>query len=216
MSEAEEHELLRSGTRVTFRRGESMMHQGEQGAALFVLLSGCAKVTWTTLAGADTILALRGRGDLVGEFAVIDEMPRTASAMALNPISAVRVSRTAFLAYCAAHPAATRMIMQSLTRKIRQTTSFPPAGRSMDSRMRIARVLYDVAAEYGTRRANGSVVVPPLTQEDLAALAVVGTSTVERTLRELRDDGVVLTRYRQIIVLKMDVLGEWPAGFSCL
>lgn len=183
-----------------------MMRQGELGTTLFVLLAGCAKVTWTTAAGTVTIVALRGRGDLVGEFAVIDEMPRTAHVVALDLVTAIRIGRIRFLAFCAEHPEVTRLVMRSLTDKIRQTTGLSAVGRLVSSRMRIAALLYDVATEYGVPQSDGTVVVPPLTQADLAALAGVASSTVERILKELREDGILLSRYRKTVILDMNAL----------
>lgn len=212
LSEPERHDLLYSGTQVTFSRGDVLLRQGEPGTELFVLVSGCAKVTWMAATGTDTILALRGRGDLVGEFAVIDEMPRTAWVISLNSLTAVRVARAEFLAFCESHPGVTRVVMQSLTDKVRQATGFPVVGRTLNARMRLAGLLYNVAAQYGAWQLDGTVVVPPLTQADLAALAAVATSTVERTLKELRDNGIVLSGYRQTVVLDMDALLAQAAG----
>lgn len=212
LSEPERLDLLYSGTQVTFSRGDVLLRQGEPGTELFVLVSGCAKVTWMAATGTDTILALRGRGDLVGEFAVIDEMPRTAWVISLNSLTAVRVARAEFLAFCESHPGVTRVVMQSLTDKVRQATGFPVVGRTLNARMRLAGLLYNVAAQYGAWQLDGTVVVPPLTQADLAALAAVATSTVERTLKELRDNGIVLSGYRQTVVLDMDALLAQAAG----
>jgi CRP/FNR family cyclic AMP-dependent transcriptional regulator len=212
LSEAERHELLSGGTSVVFGRGEFLVRQGEPGQELFLVVSGCAKVTLTADNGTDMILALRGRGELVGEFAVIDGMPRSASVIALNSMSTVRVSQTRFAAFCSQHPVGARIIMQSLTNKIRQTTDFPVAGRALNSRVRVARLLGNVASAYGVRQPDGTVVLPALTQTDLAALASVATSTIERVLREFRQEGILVSRYRQSVILDIPALLRQAAG----
>ena len=64
-----------------------------------VLTGGMVKVTVATEAGMETTLAVRSRGDLIGEFAVLDGMPRTATARAVGTVGAVRIIRAAFTAF---------------------------------------------------------------------------------------------------------------------
>ncbi|HXP18665.1 MAG TPA: Crp/Fnr family transcriptional regulator [Streptosporangiaceae bacterium] len=214
LSEDERNGLLSAGTRISFGRGDVLLRQGESGATLFVLLAGYVKVAQAAGQGPETILALRGRGDLVGEFAVIDSRPRTASVTALGALATVRISRTRFLEFCERHPAANRKIMQILTDKIRRASDRRTAAHALDSRARLASLLYEVAAEHGVARADGTVIMPPLTQADLGALAAVAGSTVERVLKEFRADGIVLNRYRRTVVLDMEALRARAAGPS--
>jgi len=197
--------LLSAGTRVRFGRGEILVRQGEPGGMLFVVLAGYAKVT-AAAAGGDLILALRGRGDLLGEFTVIDDRPRTATVVALGPMAAARIGRARFMSFCDQHPAANRKIMQSLTDKVRRASDRRSAARGADARGRLATVLHDLAVEHGAARPDGSLLLPPLSQADLGALASVAGSTVERVMRDLRAKGIVASGYRKTVVLDLAAL----------
>jgi CRP/FNR family transcriptional regulator, cyclic AMP receptor protein len=210
LSEAEAKDLLSAGTHVAFGRGDNLLRQGEPGGTLFMLLSGYAKVTATAI-GGDVILALRGRGDIVGEFTVIDERTRTATVTALGALTAIRVGRARFLEFCDRHPAANRKIMQSLTDKLRRTSELRAVTRAAGSRARLAQVMYEVAIGHGIPQRDGVIVMPPLTQADLGDLAGVAGSTVERVLKELRDEGIVLSRYRRTSVLNIEALRTMAA-----
>jgi CRP/FNR family transcriptional regulator, cyclic AMP receptor protein len=206
LSEPEREALLSIGSRVLLRRGSSMVRQGEPGEMLFVLLAGYVKVTVSADDGNEIILALRGRGELIGEFAVIDGRPRTASVSALEPVVAARISRLPFLAFCAQYPDANGKLMRALTDKLRTATDRRAAARFLDPDARLARTLSELAARHGTPGPDGVVIALPLTQADLGALAVVAQSTVERILRDFREEGIVQSQYRRTVVLDMAAL----------
>ena len=67
-----------------------MLVQGDAGDFLYVLSSGLVKVIVAAVSGAQTTVAIRSRGDLMGEFALLDNKPRTATARAVGPVTALR------------------------------------------------------------------------------------------------------------------------------
>jgi CRP/FNR family transcriptional regulator, cyclic AMP receptor protein len=200
--------LLAAGTAVQFEDDNILVLQGGPGDVVYVLTGGMVKVTVATETGAETTLAVRSRGDLIGEFAVLDGRPRTATARAVGAVGAVRISRAAFLAFGQRYPAALTTITQSLVAKIRAATERHAAERNCGAKERLAQVIYELAEGYGEPAADGAVVIPlPLTQLELGELAGVAVSTTERILSELRRSGVIATGYREIAVRDMDFLG---------
>jgi CRP-like cAMP-binding protein len=206
LSETEQGALISAGFRTRFSRGDALVREGESGEMLYVLLAGYVKVMVSSINGTNLILAVRTRGDLIGEFAVIDGKPRTASASALDSVIAIGIARMQFLAFCTQNPAANRKIMQSLTEKLRNATAKRTAASSLAPETRVARILHELATEHGRESPEGVVIDIPLTQADLGALTSVATSTVERILRGLRDQNVVRSRYRRSVVIDMAAL----------
>jgi CRP/FNR family transcriptional regulator, cyclic AMP receptor protein len=208
LADDERTALLAAGTAVQFEDDDILVLQGGVGDVLYVLTGGMVKVTVATESGAETTLAVRSRGDLIGEFAVLDGRPRTATARAVGTVGAVRVTRAAFTAFAQRYPAALTTITQSLVAKMRAATERHAAERNWGAKERLAQVIYELAEGYGERAADGAVVIPlPLTQMELGELAGVAVSTTERILGELRKDGVIATGYREIAVRDMDFLG---------
>ena len=200
--------LLAAGSPVQFPDDGILVLQGDPGDGLYVLTAGMVKVTVAAESGTETMLAVRSRGDLIGEFAVLDGMPRTATARAVGAVSAVRISRTRFAEFGQRYPQAQATITKSLVAKMRAATERHAAERTWGAKERIAQVLYELAEDYGELAADGAVVIPlPITQSELGDLAGVAVSTTERVLGDLRRDGVIATRYRKIAVRDMDVLG---------
>jgi CRP/FNR family transcriptional regulator, cyclic AMP receptor protein len=209
LADDERTALLAAGAAVQFEDDDILVLQGGVGDVLYVLTGGMVKVTVATESGMETMLAVRSRGDLIGEFAVLDGMPRTATARAVGTVGAVRISRAAFTAFGQRYPAALTTITRSLVAKMRSATERHAAERNWGAKERLAQVIYELAEGYGERAADGAVVIPlPLTQMELGALAGVAVSTTERILGELRKDGVIATGYREIAVRDMAFLGS--------
>jgi len=208
LTESERAALLAAGTAVQFGDDDILVLQGDVGDGLYVLTGGMVKVTVATETGTETTLAVRSRGDLIGEFAVLDGMPRTATARAVGAVGAVRISRAAFTAFGQRYPAALATITRSLVAKMRAATERHAAERTWGARERLAQVLYELAEGYGEQAPDGAVLIPlPLTQMELGELAGVAVSTTERVLADLRKAGVIATGYREIAVRNMDFLG---------
>ena len=204
--------LLSRGTYVGFRHRDVVVLQGDIGDSLYVLTGGVVKVTVSAASGAEAIVALRSRGDLIGEFAVLDDKPRAATARAVGAVGAIRISRQDFGAFGREHPAARETVTRSLLAKMRASTDWN-AQRARSAHARLARALHDLATDYGEIEDDGSVVIPlELTQSEMGELAGTAVSTTERILAGLREEGVVTTGYKAITVRDMDRLYEIATG----
>lgn len=209
LGDSERSALLGAGKPVQFNDDGILVLQGESGDALYVLIGGMVKVTVTVESGVETTVAVRSRGDLIGEFAVLDGMPRTATARAVGTVGAVRIGKASFLAFGGRYPAVLGTVTRSLVAKMRAATESHAAERTWSARERLARVIYELAADYGESAGDGDVVIPlPLTQMELGELAGVAVSTTERILAEFRKKGVIATGYREIAVRDMYSLGN--------
>ena len=208
LTEPERIALLSAGSPVKFPDDGILVLQGDPGDGLYVLTDGMVKVTVAAESGTETMLAVRSRGDLIGEFAVLDGEPRTATARAVGAVSAIRISRARFTEFGQRYPAAQTTITKSLVAKMRAATERHAAERTCGARERVAQVLYELAEDYGEQAGDGAVVIPlPITQSELGELAGVAVSTTERVLGDLRKEGVIATRYRKIAIRDMTFLG---------
>ncbi|HEX3516967.1 MAG TPA: Crp/Fnr family transcriptional regulator [Trebonia sp.] len=205
LQDADRAALLDAGTPLRFEDDQILLVQGDPGDFLYVLTSGLVKVIVAAVSGAQTTLAIRSRGDLVGEFAVLDDKPRTSTARAAGPVTAVKVGGAAFLRIASRSPAAQATVTKYLVAKMRAATERRAAERVWDARERLAQVLYELGQQHAQPDADGMIRIP-ITQSELGDLAGVAVSTAERVLKELRKQGVVSTRYREITVRDMAYL----------
>jgi CRP-like cAMP-binding protein len=163
------------------------------------------KVLVAAESGVETMLAIRARGDLVGEFGLLDAKPRTATARAIGLVSARRVSRADYTEFTAAYPAVTSLIFKYVLAKMRAATVRRAAERTWGAKGLLAQELYELAIEHGEPGPGGMVRIP-ITQAELGQLAGVAVSTTERVLKELRARGIIATRYGATEVRDMDAL----------
>jgi CRP-like cAMP-binding protein len=100
---------------VRFAEGDRLMTEGEPGDVYIVIASGSVAVT-----GAGRVLGRQGPGEGLGEIALLREVPRTATATALEPVEAYAIDRGTFLAAITGHEpsasAAAAVVEQRLAR----------------------------------------------------------------------------------------------------
>ena len=197
--------LLRAGALVRFGDDEVLMLQGDVGDFVYVLTEGKVKVIVAAESGVETMLAMRSRGDLVGEFALLDSKPRTATARAIGRVTARRVSRADFADFSASFPEAKDQVFAYVLGKMRATTARRAAERVWGARERLAQELYTLATQHGVAGADGVVRIP-ITQAELGQLAGVAVSTTERVLKEFRQLAIIATRYGATEVKDMAAL----------
>lgn len=115
----------------TSRRGEVLMRQGDTADGLYLIGSGRLQVILTQHDGTDVVLNEAGRGELVGEMALLTDKPRSATIIALRDSHVLFLSTEAFSRIVQAHPQALRVISSALIDKlmntIRQGTTTSPA-----------------------------------------------------------------------------------------
>jgi CRP/FNR family transcriptional regulator, cyclic AMP receptor protein len=202
---AERVALLRAGTPVSFGNGETLVFQGDPGDFLYLLTDGKVKVLVTVESGAETMLAIRARGDLVGEFALLDSKPRTATARAIGTVTARRVSRAEYTEFTTAYPTLTGLVVTYVLGKMRASTERRAAERSWGARGLLAQELYGLATDHGVPGRDGVLRIP-ITQAELGQLTGVAVSTTERVLKEFRARAIITTTYGATEVRDMAAL----------
>ena len=133
---------------VRFEDDEILLVQGDFGDFLYVLTSGLVKVIVAAESGVETTLAIRSRGDLVGEFALLDDKPRTATARAARPGHRAEDRRRRLPAITGGLPAAQAAVTRYLLSKMRASTERRAAERVWDARERLAQVLYELGERH--------------------------------------------------------------------
>jgi CRP/FNR family cyclic AMP-dependent transcriptional regulator len=192
-----------------FRRGEVLFHEGDPGDALFIVVSGALKVTLPSEEGEEAILASLGRGDFLGELALLDGAPRSASAIALEASEVLTLPRQQFHELVATVPAIRDALLASLTAELRRLTMHVAELHFLDLTGRLAARLARLAVDQGVPGADGSMRLDaPLTQSDLAAMVGATRQSVNKLLGEFVDRGLVRLERDTIVVPDADALLE--------
>jgi CRP/FNR family transcriptional regulator, cyclic AMP receptor protein len=193
--------LLGLGSLAQFPAGKILIREGDDSRFVIVILDGVVKVTGHVSGGRDALLSIRMSGDLVGEFAALDEGPRSASVVACGAVLARTIKGSEFVDSLRRDPDLSRAVSKSVVAKTRSADARRIDFSEGSIPTRLYRVLHEIAVTYGTAIGNRSVIRWPLTQPELASLASAAEPSVHRVLRDLRTQGIISTGYRRITVL---------------
>ncbi|MGW2983444.1 Crp/Fnr family transcriptional regulator [Streptomyces goshikiensis] len=201
-------ELLSIGSPQQYRPGEKILVEGTPGDYLVLLKTGCVKVTGKLANGHEALIAIRVGGDVVGEMAVIDDVPRSATVTACDDIDAHVVQGRAMRSFLDKCPEAAIQIVRLSNRRLRTANSWRIAFGEFTVRVRLARALAELAENYGRLVRSHTLICIDLTQAELAALVGAQEGTVQKALADFRDEGIITTGSRRKAVIKLDRLRE--------
>ena len=182
------------------------MRQGDEGSHVILLRTGMAKVVTVQESGDEALLALRFGGDLVGEMAVFDQQPRSATVMTCAPTVATSIHRREFSAFLDRHPDAAVQVSRMISERLRWANQRRLDYNTHDPQTRVARVLADLAESHDQRSNGHQDLLIPLNQQELASLAGAKLRIVQETLRKLEALGAIRRCYRKVEVVDLDSL----------
>lgn len=214
MSDDLREQFLSLGSRRTFARGDVLIAEDDRTTDVFVIISGFVRVVNHTASGERAIMAIRTRGDVVGEFAALDGKPRTSSGIAACRTVVHVVDAPLFRAFAASNPSVGAAVSRSVIAKLRTATRYRVETGQASVLTRVARVLEHLAESYGRRVSRGVLLDIPLPQQDLAALVATSATGVARAYRDLRRAGAIEVAYRQVLVTDLAVLERYTAAGS--
>jgi CRP/FNR family cyclic AMP-dependent transcriptional regulator len=198
--------LLRTGITKQYLQGQMLVHEGDTTRFVVALLDGVVKATGLTLDGKEALLAIRVGGDLIGEFAALDEQPRSSTITTCGIVVGRVIRQADFLAALGDDSLLAQTVNRSILAKLRAANVRRVEFTGYDAPTRLARVLRELAVRHGERSGNQVVIAWPLTQTELASLAAVAEPTAQKALRVLRERGIVATGYRNLTILNFEGL----------
>lgn len=194
LTAAERDALLACGHDATHEPGQVLLTNGDRGGGfVLLLLRGHAKVVTQGELGNDYLIGIRTAGSLLGEMSFFDGRPRSASVVAVTEVRTNVVAGDRLELYLKDHPRVGLEIARVLVARLRTADASSRDLRNDAVPLRVAKLLATLSDDF-----DGGPI--PLSQAELAQLANAAEVTVNRTLRDFRDQGVVLTRYRQLVV----------------
>lgn len=206
--------LLARGTPHAYAPGEKVVREGEETTFVVLILSGWSVVSVETERGTRLILALRGAGEVVGDLAAVDQRPRSATVTALGRLETVVVSGQQFRGFLASRPGATSLIMRQLSSRLRSADVERRSLASGTVLQRLAARLLELAERTGRKSDEGIALDLPLPQHELAAAVGATREAVAKALRLLREEEVVRTGNRRLVVTNVQLLRLLAAGHS--
>ena len=174
----------------TFARGVVIFHKGSPGNSLYLIESGKVRISVLSDSGQEITLNTHGPQECFGELALLDGLPRSASAVSLERTTCRVLERGDFLTILETHPVMVRSILALLSGRVRHATAYAESLAFLDVQSPIAATLLALADRHGIQK-HGIEIDLRLTQGDLASYVAATRESVNKALGTLRDQGLV-------------------------
>lgn len=186
-----------------FPSGALLFCEGDRGGSLLVLSAGTISIFRTSPSGERAVLAVLRPPEVLGELALLDGGPRSASAEATAPTTVLAIRRDAFLHLLQTQPALVEPLMQHLGGMIRRLSEQTADHVFLDLGGRVAKALLRLAAGSGGRTPTSVVT---LTQGRIADLVGGSRQSVNAVLGGLAERGMLRIEGRTIVLLNEPAL----------
>lgn len=108
--------------RVTYKPGQALFKQGERGDAAFIVLEGTADVLIDAANGPMRVASL-SENEIIGEIAILCDIPRTATVQATTELTTLRITAELFFRMIMDFPEMGVEVMRVLAHRLEQTTA---------------------------------------------------------------------------------------------
>jgi CRP/FNR family cyclic AMP-dependent transcriptional regulator len=170
----------------TFPKNTIVVSEGDQTDSLYIIVSGRVKIYVSDDKGKEIVLSEAGPGEYFGEM-VLDEGPRSASVMTLEPTQFLVIPGEDFMEFVVKSPEFALHLILKLIRRVRALTNEVKNLALLDVYGRVARMLLDLAVE----RDGVLVIESRPTQQDMANRVGASREMVSRILGDLVNGGYI-------------------------
>ena len=173
-----------------YRRGEVIVEQGTKSNALYILLTGRARVVTADARGREVILAVLQPGDYLGEMSLIDNEPHSATVRAEVQCDVLVLGRPEFARCLPENSSLSYAIMRGLVARLRAADRQIESLALLDVYGRVARALLDMSEE----GAEYKLIRNKVSRQDLAKVVGASREMVSRVMKDLEERGFIQTQ----------------------
>jgi CRP/FNR family transcriptional regulator, cyclic AMP receptor protein len=205
-------QLCRYAKHTTLKRGATIISKGDPGNSLFGVISGTVKISISSPDGRSAILNLFGAGEIFGEIAVLDGMPRTADATANTNCDIFVIDRREFLPFVRSQPALAMKFIELLCTRLRWTSEQVEQVILQNLPGRLANALIRLTEKHKLAPGGRTIAV---TQQEISEMVGMTRESINKQLRVWAARKWVRLEHGAIVVLDaepLQVLAEAGAG----
>ena len=175
-----------------FKRGETIVEQGEKSNTLYIILTGRVRVVTSDKRGREVILATLNPGDYIGEMSLIDNEPHSATVRCEVQSDVLILGRAEFARCLPENSSLSYAIMRGLVHRLRA------ADRQIES-----LALLDMSEMEAEQR----IIRNKVSRQDLAKVVGASREMVSRVMKDLESRGMVQTQENGWVVIKEQLTG---------
>ncbi|HEY9850747.1 MAG TPA: Crp/Fnr family transcriptional regulator [Leptolyngbyaceae cyanobacterium] len=173
----------------THPSNQVILLENDWGSSVYFILEGWVKIRTYNLDGKEVTLNILGKGEIFGEMAALDEVPRSTDVITLAPTVIGNLPAQDFVNLIYTEPMAGVRLAQLMGRRLRQVNRRLRL-RESDSMSRVADTILFLADGQGKRTSEGTEI-PNLPHRELSSLSGLARETVTRVLTKLEKKGLI-------------------------
>lgn len=197
-----------------YRDGEVVFEQGSPGNSMYVVKTGLVAIVVTSDADGVQTVAQFGPGQVFGEFALLDGLPRSAGAIARERSELLILTRPEFFMFLEQHPTVAINLLILISRRLR--FAIQRTGHEEDTTSpllaRLARILSDLGDRYGYREDGDVQLSIHLTQGEVAGILGCTRTEAEAATEALKQQGLLDVRGLQMTIHDLEKLRALASG----
>ena len=214
-SEDELRKLLAVCTLRSLTAGSPLFLQGQPATLLYLVIEGEILVSSSSAEGETLIHRRIGPGEVIGEIAILDGGPRTATGVACGDCTVLAVDRRTFLQFMEGNPKVAIRLAEILARRIRTTSDSLESSIFLSAPQRIGKKLVELARARG-RPSELGCIIDDLTHEALSRMVGLHRVSVSNNLKSFERMGLLKIQRGSVVILQLDQLdGLCSEGSSC-
>ena len=197
LSEQDIAALSRRAVTRAFPKNTIILNEGDQTDSLYIILSGRVKVFLANEEGKEIVLDTQGPGEYFGEM-VLDEGPRSASVMTLEPCRFQLIPKEDVKALLQSHPDFAMHLVRKLIYRGRVLTEHVKSLALQNVYGRFAKLLNEMAVPQDGKR----VLQEKLSQQEMANRVGASREMINRIVKDLTTGGYISVDGQRIVIHK--------------
>lgn len=186
---------------------QTILLEHDWGSAVYFILGGWVKIRTYNIDGKEVTLNILGKGELFGEMAPLDEVPRSTDVITLTPTLIGSIPAADFVKLVHAEPRAGIRLAKLMARRLRQLNRRLRL-RESDSTSRVVDILLFLAEGQGKQGQDGGVEIPNLPHRELSSLSGMARETVTRVLGKLEKKNLIRRDQDTLFIADTDALED--------
>lgn len=185
-----------------YSKGDALFWQSDPSTELYLLRRGKVRIYKISPGGRETSINIFSTGDIIGEFAAIDQQPRSATAQAITHCLLWRMNGDVFIQHLCTLPDLALALNRLLVRKLRWTAEFAETVAQYDAAGRLLHILLLYNDQFGEALEKGKryKLELGLNQDDLASLVGARREWINRLLQTWQRQGWIEYQAGKIII----------------
>ncbi|MET0233608.1 MAG: Crp/Fnr family transcriptional regulator [Kibdelosporangium sp.] len=205
LTEEQREALIALGTPVRYPADDTIFREGAPSHSVVVVQKGSVKITKQAADGTEITLATRGIGEVLGDEGVLMNDVRSATITTTTEVIGVDIHARDLVAFVDRERLWPVMYKFAVLRR-RQSDERALLLARMDVRERLATVLLELAQNVGVEVEDGWAIEDAFSQQELAGSIGASRDAVAVELRKFRQEGLVTTGRRRIVLHAIDEL----------